>query len=64
MSTARADTAAIPTGPKPPANPAPTVTRPHEAADVAMESVSSRSSTKSGTRHADEDPDDLFDLDI
>ncbi|KAE8894372.1 hypothetical protein PF005_g28149 [Phytophthora fragariae] len=29
-----------------------------------MESVSSRSATKSGTRRADEDPDDLFDLDI
>ncbi|KAE9105794.1 hypothetical protein PF006_g21525 [Phytophthora fragariae] len=29
-----------------------------------MESVSSRSATKSGSRRADEDPDDLFDLDI
>ncbi|EGZ10865.1 hypothetical protein PHYSODRAFT_337637 [Phytophthora sojae] len=65
MSTPRADTAAIPTGPKPPANPAPTVARPQEAADVAMESVSSRSSTRSKPRRdADEDPDDLFDLDI
>ncbi|KAE8982303.1 hypothetical protein PF011_g21670 [Phytophthora fragariae] len=53
MSTAHADTAAIPA-----------VARPHEAADVAMESVSSRSATKSGTRRADEDPNDLFDLDI
>ncbi|KAE8961294.1 hypothetical protein PR003_g32561 [Phytophthora rubi] len=53
LSTARVKTAAIPT-----------VARPHEAADLAMESVSSRSSTKSGTRRADEDPDDLFDLDI
>ncbi|KAE9184097.1 hypothetical protein PF005_g934 [Phytophthora fragariae] len=53
MSTAHADTAAIPA-----------VARPHEAADVAMKSVSSRSATKSGTRRADEDPDDLFDLDI
>ncbi|EGZ11354.1 hypothetical protein PHYSODRAFT_260831 [Phytophthora sojae] len=65
MNTPRADTAAIPTGPKPPANPTPTVARPQEAADVAMESVSSRSSTRSRTRRdADEDPDDLFDLDI
>ncbi|KAE8908654.1 hypothetical protein PF005_g30952 [Phytophthora fragariae] len=64
MSTPRADAAAIPTGSKPPANPAPAVARPHEAADVDMESVSSRSSTRSGTRRADEDPDDLFDLDI
>ncbi|EGZ06231.1 hypothetical protein PHYSODRAFT_531968, partial [Phytophthora sojae] len=42
------------------------VTKPaEEAADVAMESVSSRSSTRSITRcDADEDPDDLFDLDI
>ncbi|KAE8980213.1 hypothetical protein PR002_g24191 [Phytophthora rubi] len=53
MSTAHADTAAIPA-----------VARPHEAADVAMESVSSRSATKSSTRRADEDPDDLFGLDI
>ncbi|KAE9267559.1 hypothetical protein PR003_g31735, partial [Phytophthora rubi] len=53
MSTAHADTTAIPA-----------VAWPHEAADVAMESVSSRSATKSGTRRADEDPDDLFDLDI
>ncbi|KAE8887390.1 hypothetical protein PF001_g16261 [Phytophthora fragariae] len=64
MSTPRADTPAIPTGPKTPANPAPTVARPHETADVAMESVSSRSLTRSGTRRADEDHDDLFDLDI
>ncbi|KAE9265455.1 hypothetical protein PF001_g30880 [Phytophthora fragariae] len=53
MSTAHADTAAISTA-----------ARPHEAADVAMESVSSRSSTKSRARRADEDPDDLFDLDV
>ncbi|EGZ04857.1 hypothetical protein PHYSODRAFT_342937 [Phytophthora sojae] len=65
MNTPRADTAAIPTGPKPPSNPTPTVARPQEAADVAMESVSSRSSTRSRTRRdADEGPDDLFDLDI
>ncbi|EGZ05820.1 hypothetical protein PHYSODRAFT_253603 [Phytophthora sojae] len=65
MNTPRADTAAIPMGPKPPANPTPTVARPQEAADVAMESVSSRSSTRSITRRdADEAPDDLFDLDI
>ncbi|KAE8877839.1 hypothetical protein PF005_g28301 [Phytophthora fragariae] len=53
MSTAPADTAAMSTA-----------ARPHEAADVAMESVSSRSSTKSRARRADEDPDDLFDLDV
>ncbi|EGZ12928.1 hypothetical protein PHYSODRAFT_334769 [Phytophthora sojae] len=65
MNTPRANTAAIPTGPKAPANLTPTVARPQEAADVAMESVSSRSSTRSRTRRdADEDPDDLFDLDI
>ncbi|EGZ24115.1 hypothetical protein PHYSODRAFT_253124 [Phytophthora sojae] len=64
MNTPRADTAAIPTGPKPPANPTPTVARPQEAADVAMESVSSRSSTRSRTRRDADDPDDLFDLDI
>ncbi|EGZ05050.1 Eukaryotic/viral aspartic protease, active site, partial [Phytophthora sojae] len=63
MSAPRADTAAIPTGP--PASPTLTVARPQEAADVAMESVRSRSSTRSRTRrNADEDPDDLFDLDI
>ncbi|EGZ04554.1 hypothetical protein PHYSODRAFT_260080 [Phytophthora sojae] len=55
MNTPRADTAAISTGPKPPSNPTPTVARPQEAADVAMESVSSRSSTRSRTRRdADE----------
>ncbi|KAE9184834.1 hypothetical protein PF005_g21507 [Phytophthora fragariae] len=64
MSTPRADTAAIPTGSQPPANPAPTMARPHDAADVAIESVSSHTSTSSGTRRADEDPDDLFELDI
>ncbi|KAE8893448.1 hypothetical protein PF005_g28465 [Phytophthora fragariae] len=64
MSTPRADTAAIPTGSQPPANPAPTMARSHETADVAMESVSSHTSTSSGTRRADEDPDDMFDLDI
>ncbi|KAE8882332.1 hypothetical protein PF003_g33634 [Phytophthora fragariae] len=53
MSTAHADTAAMSTA-----------ARPHETADVAMESVSSRSSTKSRARRADEDPDDLFDLDV
>ncbi|OWZ20471.1 LOW QUALITY PROTEIN: Eukaryotic/viral aspartic protease [Phytophthora megakarya] len=35
---------------------------PHEPKDVAMESVSSRSSSRS-KRGQDEDPDDLFDLD-
>ncbi|KAE9285585.1 hypothetical protein PF008_g26881 [Phytophthora fragariae] len=63
MRTPRVGTATVPTEPKPPANPTPTTI--WETADVAMESVSSRSSTRSRARRdLDEDPDDLFDLDI
>ncbi|KAE8973585.1 hypothetical protein PR003_g27174 [Phytophthora rubi] len=63
MRTPRVDTATVPTETKPPANIAPTTIR--ETADVTMESVSSRSSTRSRARRdLDEDPDDLFDLDI
>ncbi|KAE8899581.1 hypothetical protein PF005_g19975 [Phytophthora fragariae] len=65
MRTSRADTPAVPTEQKSPTNPVPTVTRPQEIADVAMESVSSCSSTRARTRRdADEDHDDLFDLDV
>ncbi|KAE9164175.1 hypothetical protein PF005_g30138 [Phytophthora fragariae] len=65
MHTPRADTPAVPTEQKQPGNPVPTVTRPQETADVAIESVSSRSSTRVRTRReADKDPDDLFDLDV
>ncbi|OWY93086.1 Eukaryotic/viral aspartic protease, partial [Phytophthora megakarya] len=42
--------------------PTTTETVPQESTDVAMESVSSRSSSRS-KRDQDEDPDDLFDLD-
>ncbi|KAE8906908.1 hypothetical protein PF010_g31878 [Phytophthora fragariae] len=65
MRTPRADTPAVPAEQKPPGNPVPTVTRPQETADVAIESVSSRSSTRVRTRRdADKDPDDQFDLDV
>ncbi|KAE8875818.1 hypothetical protein PF003_g40109 [Phytophthora fragariae] len=65
MRTSRADTPAVPTEQKPPGNPVPTVTRPQETADIAIEAVSSRSSTRVRTRrNADKDPDDLFDLDV